>query len=416
MEEETVICNNCKREVPASNMVIHMVRCVRSITCKICNEVLQADKLEEHMAKHTKLEKCKYCQKEFMEKDLEDHIKMCDERMVSCEYCELELRKLDMDEHLAYCGTRTERCDGCKQLIMFKDKKLHLESNHTFIKINDAPEQEQCPDCKNLIAKDNFENHLLTCDQQVVKCEYCDKDIRRSFLETHKNYCGTRTRECPECGEFVMLKYRNLHLESNHTFLKLNDEPGPLPLSSQTRSTPSYRRDTEPMFTPLTRQPRSTTQRIDPEPIPFWAQSKPVSPRKKDSVDFDNFDDIVPKEVTRDIDAITNLFNPSFPQYGRNKRSSGIEPFFTKNLNDSDNSFTTDSSPSPTKVSNRNDHGAIRRAVLPHRVKRKAPLPPNMVTTSSTNTPPGHLTPSAPKIVLKDLASHHASTMVVILI
>lgn len=73
-----------------------------------------------------------------MEKNLEDHVKVCDERMVSCEYCELELRKLDMDEHMAYCGTRTERCDGCNQLIMFKDKKLHLESNHSFIKINDG--------------------------------------------------------------------------------------------------------------------------------------------------------------------------------------------------------------------------------------------------------------------------------------
>ena len=30
-----------------------------------------------------------------------------------------------------------------------------------------------------------------------------------------------------DCGEYVMLKYEQLHLDSNHTFLKLDDEPGP---------------------------------------------------------------------------------------------------------------------------------------------------------------------------------------------
>jgi hypothetical protein len=42
-------------------------------------------------------------------------------------------------------------------------------------------------------------------------------------LEEHENYCGTRTDKCLECGELVMFKYKQIHMDSNHGFLKLKD-------------------------------------------------------------------------------------------------------------------------------------------------------------------------------------------------
>ena len=42
-------------------------------------------------------------------------------------------------------------------------------------------------------------------------------------MAEHENYCGSRTEKCSDCGEYVMLKYRTLHLDSNHGFLKLED-------------------------------------------------------------------------------------------------------------------------------------------------------------------------------------------------
>jgi hypothetical protein len=42
-------------------------------------------------------------------------------------------------------------------------------------------------------------------------------------LAEHENYCGSRTERCEDCGEFVMLKYQQLHQDSNHGFLKLED-------------------------------------------------------------------------------------------------------------------------------------------------------------------------------------------------
>ncbi|KAJ8711262.1 hypothetical protein PYW07_008504 [Mythimna separata] len=45
----------------------------------------------------------------------------------------------------------------------------------------------------------------------------------------HENYCGVRTEQCPDCREWVMIKYRQLHLDSNHGFIRLDDDPAPAP-------------------------------------------------------------------------------------------------------------------------------------------------------------------------------------------
>jgi hypothetical protein len=56
-----------------------------------------------------------------------------------------------------------------------------------------------------------------------VTCTFCELELSASEAAEHENYCGTRTEKCSECGEFVMLKYQTLHVDSNHGFLKLED-------------------------------------------------------------------------------------------------------------------------------------------------------------------------------------------------
>lgn len=58
--------------------------------------------------------------------------------MLACKFCDLELPKLDLEEHENYCGSRTDKCNVCGELVMFKYKKLHEESNHGFLKLNDG--------------------------------------------------------------------------------------------------------------------------------------------------------------------------------------------------------------------------------------------------------------------------------------
>ena len=47
--------------------------------------------------------------------------------------------------------------------------------------------------------------------------------LRQGSLSEHEGYCGCRTEKCEECGEFIMLKNWELHVNSNHGFIKLKD-------------------------------------------------------------------------------------------------------------------------------------------------------------------------------------------------
>lgn len=58
--------------------------------------------------------------------------------MLACKYCDLELPKLDLEEHENYCGARTDKCNVCGEIVMFKYKKIHEDSNHGFLKLNDG--------------------------------------------------------------------------------------------------------------------------------------------------------------------------------------------------------------------------------------------------------------------------------------
>lgn len=87
---------------------------------------------------------CKDCRYKVQSSVLEHHRKTaCGRRQVSCPYCELELPYDDMGDHENYCGSRTERCDECGELVMFKYKKLHLDSNHGFLKLNDGKKKNK---------------------------------------------------------------------------------------------------------------------------------------------------------------------------------------------------------------------------------------------------------------------------------
>lgn len=62
-----------------------------------------------------------------------------------------------------------------------------------------------------------------SCRSRPQGCTYCELELPASEITEHENYCGSRTKKCEDCGEYVMLKYEGLHLDTNHGFLKLDD-------------------------------------------------------------------------------------------------------------------------------------------------------------------------------------------------
>ncbi|XP_047516880.1 uncharacterized protein LOC125057305 isoform X1 [Pieris napi] len=138
---EMKTCGNCKRDIPAVNFTIHTVHCARNIgMCPVCKEPFPHSELQEHHEKMHKLLPCKQCGDSVCGTDLEDHIRdSCAHTMQTCRYCNLDVRRGEMPAHERYCGARTEQCEECGEWVMLKYRRLHTESNHGFIRLDDDP-------------------------------------------------------------------------------------------------------------------------------------------------------------------------------------------------------------------------------------------------------------------------------------
>ncbi|XP_051888521.1 TRAF-type zinc finger domain-containing protein 1-like isoform X2 [Pristis pectinata] len=124
--EETRLCANCKRDIPATNFTIHEIHCRRNIDlCRYCNEPFPKSEMEEHFQTEHALVDCK-CNMKMEKNQLEKHESTeCPLRLIKCQYCELELAFNKSQEHADYCGSRTELCAVCGRNILVKDLNMH---------------------------------------------------------------------------------------------------------------------------------------------------------------------------------------------------------------------------------------------------------------------------------------------------
>lgn len=138
-----------------------------------------------------------------------------------CTNCKHDILSTNFVIHTIHCQRNIYLCPKCDEPVNRGQQEEHDESYHkpTF-----------CTSCHIQLEKCKLQDHLSNdCPKRRTKCQICDIDVEVSEISEHENYCGARTEKCQECGEFVMLKYKQLHLDSNHTFIKLSDEPGPSP-------------------------------------------------------------------------------------------------------------------------------------------------------------------------------------------
>lgn len=167
-----------KKEIPHYNYVMHTVHCARNITlCKNCKEPIPKTQFEEHQKKcqvkpapkpappPTDIEKSDYYSKQ---KAIED----------------------------AKVAQRKER-------YLERLEKFLPPGNTLGTVARNGPSEAPSP--------------------SLTPCKYCELELPGGDLEQHESYCGARTDKCRECGEIVMFKYKQLHEDTNHGFLKLND-------------------------------------------------------------------------------------------------------------------------------------------------------------------------------------------------
>lgn len=153
------------------------------------------------------------------------HTAHCARNITLCKSCKEPVPKAQYEEHLKKCQIKVvkkattppvnlEKSEYYRNQKAIEDKKIaqrkerYLEKYGKFI------------DSGNTLAS----NGVNTTVSPLTPCKYCELELPEGrALDEHEAYCGARTDKCQECGELVMFKYRQLHEDTNHGFLKLSD-------------------------------------------------------------------------------------------------------------------------------------------------------------------------------------------------
>lgn len=140
-DQSTIVCNNCKREVSSANFMVHMAHCDRHrmVVCDQCDSPFPSAELEAHQrSAHAEVLCPIGCGRHLPQHLVDAHAaNECPKRMVACQYCDMQVTGVDRIEHEDYCGSRTSRCDGCGLYVMDKFILIHLDSDHTFLSLED---------------------------------------------------------------------------------------------------------------------------------------------------------------------------------------------------------------------------------------------------------------------------------------
>ncbi|XP_046473698.1 XIAP-associated factor 1-like [Neodiprion pinetum] len=161
---------------------------------------------------------------------------MSENDSLTCDNCKQKIASQNYVTHTAHCSRHIELCNKCGEPVPKHNIGEHNSLEHA---------NETCSGCKASIEKRLLEKHMQSeCPKRFITCLYCELELPFSDMTAHTDYCGTRTEKCEDCGEYVMFKYTQLHLDSNHKFLKLEDEPGPSASWEVTGATASSARAT----------------------------------------------------------------------------------------------------------------------------------------------------------------------------
>lgn len=173
-----------KKEIPQINYVMHTMHCARNISlCPICKEPIPKGDLEAHKAKHA-----------------------VEKKKVSAPETNVASTQLG---RASGSGSSTTTWKNQPYTGPFPEKLGRVNGNGNATGSG--------------IGSSKGNNGVVKPHNDLSACKYCELELPKDTMKEHEDYCGTRTDKCNECGEFVMFKYKKLHEESNHGFIKLKD-------------------------------------------------------------------------------------------------------------------------------------------------------------------------------------------------
>lgn len=230
-----------KKEIPQTNYVMHTMHCARNITlCKVCKEGIPKAQFEEHQKTcekrrvvvkspppPTNLERSHYFQER---KAVEDRkIEARKER-----YLQRHDRLVDTGYNLQGSSYRTGRPNSIDRPMgsygyskspsssYFDTSSIRQNGITSSTKIDVKKEDTTPKVTQNVVPVESVKKPEAK-PSGLLACKFCDLELPKLELDDHENYCGSRTDKCLECGELVMYKHKQVHMDSNHGFLKLKD-------------------------------------------------------------------------------------------------------------------------------------------------------------------------------------------------
>lgn len=192
----TQLCDNCNREVPTENYVMHAVHCKRNVQiCPHCGDAVSLREQKEHFEQfHEKID-CVQCGKKVTRDEEGNHLAYeCGKRPVTCKYCEISLPRERMEDHEEFCGSRTDLCEKCSKYVLIRDIQEHTKSCDGGITC--LP----CEFCSSLVPADKLTYHQQQCfmEEQCVQVPLLVEDEDGIIREFATSSDGENSREAGE--------------------------------------------------------------------------------------------------------------------------------------------------------------------------------------------------------------------------
>ncbi|XP_077016005.1 TRAF-type zinc finger domain-containing protein 1 isoform X2 [Tamandua tetradactyla] len=211
-DQDTQLCDNCKKEIPVFNFTIHEIHCQRNIgVCPVCKEPFPKSDMETHMATEHCQVTCK-CNQKLEKRQLKKHEETeCPLRLALCQHCDLELSVLKLKDHEDYCGARTELCGSFEEQERQERNRSHQlpkesgedSANLDFMLALSLQNEGQVPN----MAEQSFWKAICEADQPhgepsalsdikgaadetMLPCEFCEELYPEELLIDHQTSCN----------------------------------------------------------------------------------------------------------------------------------------------------------------------------------------------------------------------------------
>ncbi|XP_060878119.1 TRAF-type zinc finger domain-containing protein 1-like isoform X2 [Metopolophium dirhodum] len=131
-----------------------------------------------------------------------------------CFNCRRNIPLINHVMHTAYCHRNLKLCMKCDEPFLTSDYEEHQKTMHSVI---------LCDACSEKLEAMDLESHKLNdCRHRMQTCNYCQIDVEACLLPAHTDMCSSRTERCNSCGQFIMLKFLDVHQETHERKELLN--------------------------------------------------------------------------------------------------------------------------------------------------------------------------------------------------